>query len=100
MPPLSSFGSIEDRPYSEMFEYANSLLPEASDYLRSYTLRALVRADITEKEAASYLEKNKAFFRRLVNLLPSIVGFFSKEARSRNPRGLVGTIDDCHNEFQ
>jgi hypothetical protein len=86
--------------YSEMFGYANSLLPEASDYLRPHTLRALVRADMTEKEAAAYLEKNKSFFQRLVNLLPSIVGFFSKEARNRNPRGLVMTVDDCHNEFQ
>lgn len=86
--------------YSEMFEYANTLLPGASDYLRSHTMRALVRADITEEEAASYLQKNKAFFHRLVNLLPSIVSFFSEEARLRNSRGIVMTIDDCHNDFQ
>lgn len=86
--------------HSEMFEYANSLLPEASDYLRSYTLRALVRADITEEEAVSQLNQNKAFFGRLVTLLPAIVKFFSKEARLRNPRGIVMAIDDCHNDFQ
>jgi hypothetical protein len=93
-------GARYTQGYDERFEYANSLLPEASDYLRSHTLRALVRADITEEEAASYLEQNKAFFRRLVNLLPSIAKFFSKEARLRNPWGIVMTIDDCHNEFQ
>ena len=86
--------------YDEKFEYANTLLPEASDYLRSHTLRALVRADITDVEAVAYLKQNKAFFRRLANLLPAIVRFFSKEVRLRNPRGMVGKIDDCHNDFQ
>ena len=86
--------------FDEKFEYANALLLEASDYLRSYTLRALVRADITEEEGAKYLKQNKIFFGRLVNMLPSIVRFFGKEARQRNPRGIVMAIDDCHNEFQ
>ena len=45
--------------YSETFEYGNLLLPEASTYLRPHTLRALVRADITEEEATSYLEKKE-----------------------------------------
>lgn len=93
-------GARYARGHDETFEYANSLLPQASDYLRSHTLRALVRADISEEEAAWYLEQNKAFFRRLVNLLPSIVSFFGKEARFRNPRGIASTIDDCHNDFQ
>jgi signal recognition particle subunit SEC65 len=84
----------------EKFEYADSLLPEASDYLRPYTLRALVRADITEDEAASHLEQSKMFYRRLASLLPAIMKFFSKDAKLRNPRGLVMAIDDCHNEFQ
>jgi hypothetical protein len=85
--------------HDDRFEYANTLLPEASSYLRSHTLRALVRSDITEEEAAKHLEQNKAFFGRLVNLLPSIMRFFSKEARLRNPQGIVMSIDDCHNDF-
>jgi hypothetical protein len=93
-------GARYTKGYDEKFDYANSLLPEASDYLRPHTLRALVRADITEEEAASYLLQNKAFFRRLVNLLPSIVRFFGKKARLRNPRGIAMTIDDSHNDFQ
>jgi hypothetical protein len=92
-------GSRYTHGYDEKFEYANSLLLEASDYLRPHTLRALVRADMTEEEAASYLENNKTFCRRLVNLLPSIFRFFGKEERLRNPRGIVMTIDDCHNDF-
>ena len=92
-------GSRYTHGYDETFEYANSLLPGASDYLRPHTLRALVRADLTEEEAASYLEHNKAFYRRLVNLLPSIVSFFGKEERLENQRGIVMTIDDCHNDF-
>ena len=88
------------RGYDERFEYGDTLLPEASEYLRPHTLRALVRADITEEDAASYLKENIAFFRRLVDLLPSIVRFFSKEARLRNPCGIVSMIDDCHNDFQ
>lgn len=85
--------------YDERFEYANTLLADASDYLRPDTLIPLVRAEITESEAVSERERNKAFFARLVDLLPSIVRFFSKEARSRNPWGIVSTIDDCHHDF-
>ncbi|WP_139267653.1 MULTISPECIES: hypothetical protein [unclassified Beijerinckia] len=86
--------------HSKVFEYADTLLPEASDYLQPHTLHALVRADITEMEAALHLEENKVFFHQLANLLPSIASFFSKEARLRNARGLVGAIDSCRNDFK
>jgi hypothetical protein len=92
-------GARYTRGHDETFTYADSLLPEASDYLPSRTLRALVRADISEEESASHLEQNKAFFRRLVVVLPSIVSFFGKEARLRNPSGIVMTIDDCYYDF-
>jgi hypothetical protein len=87
------------RGYDEKFEYANTLVPEAGDYLRGYTLRALVRAEINEEEAAAEVEQNKLFFSRLVHLLPSLLGFLSKQARARNPWGIISTIDDCHNDF-
>jgi hypothetical protein len=87
------------RGYDEKFEYANTLVPEAGDYLRGYTLRALVRAEINEEEAAAEVEQNKLFFSRLVDLLPSLLGFLSEEARARNPWGIISTIDDCHNDF-
>jgi hypothetical protein len=85
----------EDDP--ERIAYANSLLPEAGDYLRPYHLRALLRADISETEAAVPLAQNKAFFSRLVGLLPSLLGFF--ELR-QNLAGILYYIDDCHNEFR
>jgi hypothetical protein len=88
-----------DRGYDERFDYANTLLPEAGHYLRPHTLGALVRADIAEEEAALDLELNKTFFARLVDLLPSLVRFFGKEARSMNPKGIISTIDDCHNDY-
>jgi hypothetical protein len=34
-----------------------------------------------------------------VDLLPSLVRFFGKEARSKNPKGIISTIDDCHDDF-
>jgi hypothetical protein len=79
--------------FDERFEYANSLLAEASDYLRAHTLRALVRAEITEAEAAKHLKQNKAFFKRLASLLPSIMRFFGKGPRRQNPL-LEGEDDD------
>jgi hypothetical protein len=81
---------------AERIAYADTLLREAGDYLPSYTLSALVRADITEDEAALYLERNKAFFSRLVELLPSLVSFFNSRS---NLRGILSMIDDCHNDF-
>jgi hypothetical protein len=62
-----------NRGYDETFDYANTLVPEAADYLRPYTLRVLVRAEINEDEAAEELEQSKLFFSRLVGLLPSLV---------------------------
>jgi hypothetical protein len=54
---------------------------------------------MTEEEASAYVRRDKAFFHRLVDLLPSILGFFGKE-RLRNPGGIVSAIDDLHNDFQ
>ena len=64
----------------EMLAYAQTLLPE-SDFLTGYSLRALVRADITEAEAAREIKKNKAFCSRLAGLLPSILALFGNRAR-------------------
>jgi hypothetical protein len=81
---------------AEKIAYANTVLREAGDYLPPYWLSALVRADISEEEAAPYLEQNKAFFSRLVELLPSLIAFFNERS---NLRGILLTIDDCHNDF-
>jgi hypothetical protein len=80
----------------ERIAYANSLLPEAGDYLRPYELRALLRAEISETEVAVALAQNRAFFSRLVGLLPSILGFFE---RRQNLKGILYCIDECHNDF-
>ena len=87
------------RGYDERFDYANSLLLEAGDYLNPRTLVALVRAEITEKDASLDLRENKVFFSRLVILMPTIMRFFGEDARDRNAWGIVSTIDDCHNDF-
>jgi hypothetical protein len=102
-----SFGDVKrlmrgvrySRGYDEKFDYANTLVAEAAHYLRPFTLRVLARAEISDEEAAEELEQNKLFFSRLVDLLPSLVRFFGKETRARNPWGIVSMIDDCHNDF-
>jgi hypothetical protein len=83
----------------ERFDYANTILPEAGDYLPTHWLYALVRADITEREASRHLERNRALFYRLVNLLPPLLCFFSAEKRSTNLKGIISSIDGCHNDF-
>lgn len=55
------------RGYDERFGYANTLLPEASEYLRPPALIGLVRAEIPEGDALSEIARNKAFLARLVN---------------------------------
>jgi hypothetical protein len=80
----------------ERIAYANSLLPEAGDYLRPYELRALLRADISGTEAAVALKRSKALFSRLAWLLPSLLAFFE---RRQNLAGLLYCIDECHNNF-
>lgn len=75
--------------------YAETLVPEA-DYLTGYSLRALIRADITEAEAAREIKKNKAFCTRLTSLLPSILRLFNDRD---NLAGLFRMIDDCHGDF-
>src|SRR5215813_2733174 len=88
-----------ERGFDERFEYANTLLSHAGDYLPPHILTALVRADITEEDAAAHLDRNKAFFSRLTALLPSLVRFFGEEARSKNSEGIISCIDDCHYDF-
>lgn len=85
----------EDDP--ERIAYANSVLSEAGDYLRPYELRALIRADIAEAEAAVEVARNKAFFSRLAALLPTLLGFFEDR---RNLPGILHCIDECHNDFR
>lgn len=84
------------RHAEEISAYADSLVPEASDYLSPQTLSALVRADINELEAANDADQNRAFFSRLVVLLPSLIDFFRKK---NNMWGIINCIDDCHNDF-
>jgi hypothetical protein len=81
---------------SQRIDHANTLLSDAGDYLPWFTLCHLVRADITEEEAAGHLDRNKAFFYRLTTLLPSLIRFF---ADKENPEGLISCIDDCHHDF-
>lgn len=82
-----------------LIDYANTCLPESGDYLRPHHLTALVRADISEEEAVRHLERNRVFFARLAELLPSILRFFKKAEWTLNPKGLLSQIDDCHNDF-
>lgn len=88
-----------ERGVDERLEYANTLLPEAAEYLPSHAMAALVRADISKEEASKILEQNKGFFFRLTDLLPSLVRFLDEGARNENPRGIVMMIDDCHSDF-
>ena len=69
--------------YDEKFEYANSLVPEASCFLRPYELRALSRADMSEKDAAAFIERDAAFYHRLTTLLSPILRLFGEEARRK-----------------
>jgi hypothetical protein len=92
-------GVRHTRGYDDRFDYANGIVPQASEYLRPHTLSALVQAEISDGEAAIEIEQNKLFFSRLVDLLPTLMRFLSKEARTRNPMGMISMIDDCHNDF-
>ncbi|MCC8964232.1 hypothetical protein H8A95_18380 [Bradyrhizobium sp. Pear76] len=80
----------------EVLAYAETLVVEA-DFLSPYSLRALVRADITEAEAAREIKKNKAFCNRLAGLLPSILRLFGSRD---NLTGICSMIDDCHHDYQ
>jgi hypothetical protein len=83
----------------ERADYANTILPGAGDYLPAHWLHALVRADISEDEALLYLQRNKAFFGRLADLLPHLVRFFSVGVRATNLKGLISNFDQCHIDF-
>jgi hypothetical protein len=82
----------------EDVEYANSLIPESGDYLPSHLLSALIRADLSEMDAAPYIEQNKAFFVRLVYLVSDLVRYF-EPCDPRDVIGVLSCIDDCHNDY-
>jgi hypothetical protein len=87
------------RGRDESVDYANTILPGAGDYLPPYWLRALVRADVTEREASRDLERSRAFFGRLVSLLSPLLRFFSAEERATNLSGIIASMDSCHDDF-
>jgi hypothetical protein len=84
---------------TENIEYANSLLPESGEYLPLFMLSAFVRADISEEEAVVYIQRNKEFLQRLTYLLPALVCYFDPQTRPRNLLGLLGCLEDCHNDY-
>lgn len=91
---LSVRHSLSDQ---KNINYAKSLLPD-SDYLPPYVLSRLVRADISEQEAAQYIGPNKAFFARLTEYLPDLLRYFAQPTPT-NYSGLLRCIDDCHNDY-
>jgi hypothetical protein len=80
---------------AELIDYANTLLSGSGDYLPPHILISLVRADISVDDALHHLKKNKAFFVRLAELLPSLIRSLDTE----NLRGVLLLIDDCHHDY-
>ncbi|MGX1743435.1 hypothetical protein ACWIEX_17945 [Bosea sp. NPDC055353] len=77
---------------------AESLVPESSKYLPQEHASALTRADITEEHAKREIALQKKFFKRLANLLPSLLRHFRFDQPSEILKALT-QIDDCHQDF-
>jgi hypothetical protein len=63
---------VVSEPDKDYAEIAERLVPGAGDYLRAHQLELLVRDDLTVEGARREVQRQKAFVRRLVDLLPTL----------------------------
>jgi hypothetical protein len=78
--------------------FANSLWPQAGDFLSSRSLRALIRDEIEDERVAAEIEENRRLLDRLSSLLPALSDIFAP-ADSDNLIGFLGCIDDCCDDY-
>lgn len=82
----------------EDFKLANSIVPEAGRYLPHHAITALVRADISDDKATEELLRQRMFFSRLSDYLPSLLRYFKFDPKDC-VFNAVSCIDDCHGDF-
>ena len=64
--------------------YANSLLPDAGDYLSGmWWLRAFIKAEISDDDAKREIERQRRIIKRLCNLFPSLLRYLEVSDRVR-----------------
>ena len=77
---------------------ANSIIPNAGDFLDRIFLRSLIRADITDDEAVKEVARQRSFFARLASLFPALMDYLDLRPRSK-VFSLLIRIDDCFHDF-
>jgi hypothetical protein len=84
--------------HAEDAEGANSILEEAGNYLPRHCIEPFIRAEVSDEDAKSEIKRQKAFFRRLGALLPSLFRYLNFDPQSDVVNAL-GAVDDCHHDF-
>ena len=85
-------------PDKDFAEIAERLVPGARDYLHSWDLEHLVRDDLPVEVARREVQRQKEFVGRLVDLLPTFLGYFELKTE-RDVLKIVNLIDDCCHDF-
>jgi hypothetical protein len=76
--------------------YANSLLPDAGDYLSGmWWLRAFIKAEISDDDAKREIERQRRIIKRLCNLFPSLLRYLEVSDRVRAEMTLNIVFDAC-----
>jgi hypothetical protein len=75
---------------------ANELVSEAGDILPRCQLEAFIRAELTNEQVKAELRRQNAFVKRLGELLPTILSYFSPEAGVATA---INVLDDCFYDF-
>jgi hypothetical protein len=85
-------------PDKEYAEIAERLVPGAGDYLPTSELELLVRDDLAVEVARREVQRQEAFVRRLVDLLPTLLCYLKCETEAQVISALH-LIDDCFHDF-
>src|SRR5262245_42909026 len=84
-----------DKDYQEI---AERLVPGARDYLPSHQLELVVLDELSVEVARREIQRQKAFVRRLSDLLPALLAYCKCKTEADVVRALH-LIDDCFHDF-
>jgi hypothetical protein len=87
-----------DQVRPEYIKCGNAILPDAGHYLSKYSLRALVREELSYEAARIEIKENKKLFQRIANLLPTICDLF-EPPDPENVAGFTSSISDCCHDY-
>ena len=82
----------------EDVKIANAIMPDAGTYLGRFAIEPFIRAEMTDQEVRREIARQKTFFDRLANLLPTLLRHFRFDG-DQDVLSALHLISDVHQDF-